>query len=178
MSKIEWKCLNSAGPSVAHHTGAVINEALYIHGGILKTGSTDPTNQLSRFDPTSNAWIDLTSDQSPHLSHHAGVVIGDYWILIGGWNGRARTSDVSVYDVINNRWIDTKTDGFPSGAGLSSHSAVLLTNGEVLVIGREGSLRTQRRSGNSFLLRCDPQKGIFHTLNPPPSPQKKFKYLQ
>lgn len=38
---------------------------------------------------------------------------------------------------------------------MSSHSANLLNNGDILVLGREGSLRTQRRSGQAFMLRGD-----------------------
>lgn len=47
--------------------------------------------------------------------------------------------------------------GFPKGSGLSGHSLVpMVARGNqvaALVIGREGSLRTQRRHGNSYILR-------------------------
>lgn len=70
----------------------------------------------------------------------------------GGWNGKERSSDVHVYNCKDNIWFTCQTTGFPVGAGLSSHTANLLSNGEILIIGREGSLRMQRRSGNAFIL--------------------------
>ena len=84
-------------------------------------------------------------------------------LLIGGWNGKARASDVFAYDTTNNRWLHPATQGFPSGAGLSSHAVVLLNNGDILAIGREGGLRTQRRSGNAFLLQGIIQSGFTYT---------------
>ena len=50
-------------------------------------------------------------------------------------------------------WQTMRSSGFPPGAGLSSHTALLLQHGDILVIGREGSTRLQRRTGNAFLLR-------------------------
>lgn len=50
--------------------------------------------------------------------------------------------------------------------GLSSHTATLLANGDVLLIGREGSLRMQRRSGQAYLLRGDLKSGAPFTLFP------------
>ena len=58
-----------------------------------------------------------------------------------------------VFDTEEQRWYHPATFGFPEGAGLSSHTATLGANNDILVIGREGSLRTQRRSGNSYILR-------------------------
>ena len=43
--------------------------------------------------------------------------------------------------------------------GLSSHTANLLANGDILLVGREGSLRMQRRSGQAYLLRGDLKTG-------------------
>ena len=57
-----------------------------------------------------------------------------------------------MFDVAQQRWTQPVTSGFPAGAGLSSHTASLLKNGEVLVLGREGSLRMQRRSGSAYAL--------------------------
>jgi N-acetylneuraminic acid mutarotase len=79
--------------------------------------------------------------------------------VIGGWDGKARTSDVHVYDVEKSQWKAMATSGFPVGAGLSSFTATLLAKDEVLIIGREGSLRIQRRSGNAFMMTIDLAKG-------------------
>jgi len=97
---------------------------------------------------------------APSLSHHACVVMsGRYVVIIGGWTGRERTSDVHVYDVVSSQWSTPRTMGFPTGAGLSSHAAALLSSGKILVVGREGSLRMQRKFGSAFLLRGNPSLG-------------------
>ena len=99
---------------------------------------------------------EITEEGSPTLSHHACVVVQHrYLVIIGGWDGKARVSDVHVFDTESRRWMHPQTSGFPTGAGLSSHTATLLDNGDILIIGREGSLRMQRRSGNAFLLTGD-----------------------
>ena len=73
----------------------------------------------------------------------------------GGWDGKRRTSDVYVFDTEEQMWSHPTTVGFPDGAGLSSHTATLGANKDILLIGREGSLRTQRRSGNAYILHGD-----------------------
>lgn len=151
------------GPLTAYHVGCVINKALYVHGGINKAGSTSPLSGFHRYDFDSGTWKEIRTSGSPALSHHACVVVGDrYVVLVGGWNGKSRVSDVAAYDTANDSWSYPKTTGFPVGAGLSSHTATLLGNGDILVVGREGSLRMQRRTGSAFMLKGDVAKGSFH----------------
>ena len=106
----------------------------------------------------------FSAKDSPALSHHCALNFQDrYVLLIGGWNGKVRSSDVFAYDTTENRWLQPCTQGFPHGAGLSSHACVLLSNGDILAIGREGGLRTQRRSGNAFLLKGNVQSGFTYS---------------
>ena len=44
--------------------------------------------------------------------------------------------------------------------GLSSHTANLLANGDILLVGREGSLRIQRKSGQVYQLIGDFKRGM------------------
>ncbi|XP_064652428.1 kelch domain-containing protein 9-like [Lineus longissimus] len=158
---VSWEFVSSSGPSLAHHTGGFVRGSWYIHGGITVRGSTSPSDQFYKFDPSEASWVEVTTHGSPALSHHSSVVLGDrYLILIGGWDGKARTSDVHMYDVEKDKWQGVATSGFPVGAGLSSFTATLLAKDEILIIGREGSLRIQRRSGNAFSLKLDLGKGI------------------
>lgn len=76
-----------------------------------------------------------------------------YVLFIGGWNGNNRISDVYVYDTKNNEILNTRTSGFPNGAGLSSHACNNLSDNSIIIFGREGSLRIQRKYGNCFLLK-------------------------
>ena len=159
---IKWTMLSPIGPCMAYHVGALMGDTIYIHGGVDRKGSTSPLGKLCKFDFGSGIWMEVRAANSPCLSHHACVVLQNrYIVLIGGWNGKARTGDVYVFDTELQTWTKATTTGFPIGAGLSSHTATVGKNGDILVIGREGSLRTQRRAGSAFILTGDVKKGIF-----------------
>ena len=152
----DWECFHHKGPAVAFHSACIIDNCLFIHGGMDKKDCTIPQNKLFKFNFSEKLWTDLTSASSPTLSHHVAVALHNrYIMLIGGWNGRCRTSKINIYDTQQNNWLLPTTKGFPSGAGLSSHTANVLLNGDIIIVGREGSLRTQRRTGNAFLLTGD-----------------------
>ncbi|XP_067937088.1 kelch domain-containing protein 9-like [Watersipora subatra] len=149
------------GPLVAFAAGCVIGDVVYLHGGVSKARSTEPCTNLYKYLASSRRW-ELVNSYGPSLSHHVCVSFGDNQIIfIGGWNGKQRTSDIHIYDATANEWNKCETTGFPIGAGLSSHTANLLSNGDILVIGREGSLRMQRRSGNAFILSGSVSKRRF-----------------
>jgi len=152
--------LSPAGPSLAYHVGWIADGALYVHGGIDKVGSKSPSCRLHRFDFDEGTWSEVRVAGAPTLSHHACVVVsGRFVVIVGGWTGHERTADVHVFDMVSSRWSTPRTMGFPTGAGLSSHATALLASGNILVVGREGSLRMQRKFGSVFLLRGDPALG-------------------
>ncbi|XP_025091283.1 kelch domain-containing protein 9-like isoform X1 [Pomacea canaliculata] len=159
---VEWEPLAPAGPCVAFHAACIIRGSLFIHGGVTEKDSKLPSSGLHKLDLKTCQWTELRAPGSPTLSHHTAVPLEErYIILIGGWNGRVRTPEVHVYDVKENQWVHVTTVGFPDGAGLSSHTASCLSSGDILVIGREGSLRTQRRHGNVYLLSGKISSGKF-----------------
>nr|KAG5691363.1 hypothetical protein BaRGS_033412 [Batillaria attramentaria] len=135
---------------------------MYVHGGVEQKDGKQPSNALHKLDLSTGMWSRIQTSGSPALSHHCALAIDDrYMLLVGGWNGRLRVPDVFAYDAQENQWLPIATAGFPEGAGLSSHTASLFSSGEILVIGREGSLRTQRRHGSAFLLSGNVQSGKF-----------------
>lgn len=161
-SSVSWDIVSPCGPNIAFHCACIIGNNLYAHGGIEKKQSSIPLNKLHVFNFTSNTWSENKAIGCPALSHHASIVIENrYFVLIGGWDGKVRVSEVFVFDTQEQTWSQMKTTGFPVGAGLSSHTASLLKDGTILIIGREGSTRIQRRSGNAFLLTGSVHKGAF-----------------
>ncbi len=149
----QWRIVSPIGPKVAYHASCVFHNKIYIHGGIDKAGSTNPLNKLWCMDLDATIWNEITVPNSPAISHHACVVAADrYIVYTGGWDGKKRTSEVYIFDTQEQKWSHPVTQGFPEGAGLSSHTATLGANGDILLIGREGSLRTQRRHGNAYIL--------------------------
>jgi len=151
------------GPSVAFFGSCIINDVFYIHGGVKTRGDHAPSNRMYKFQ--NNTWIDITTEDSPTLSYHRCVVMNDgqYIVTIGGWDGSKRKSDVYVFDVINTTWHQTNAPGFPSDGGLNNHAVIPFKSNDtnILVIGRDGSLRTQRKHGDAYRLRGDPTKRSF-----------------
>ncbi|KAL8589141.1 hypothetical protein ACOMHN_052479 [Nucella lapillus] len=158
----EWEPFAPAGPQVAFHAACVIRGGLFVHGGVTQKDGKDPSQDLHRLDLNSGLWSRVRTPGGPALSHHCAVAMDNrYMMLIGGWNGLRRTPDVHAYDVQENLWLPLTAVGFPEGAGLSSHTANLLSSSEILVIGREGSLRTQRRHGCVYVLSGRVEGGRF-----------------
>jgi N-acetylneuraminic acid mutarotase len=160
---LDWEVLLPAGPALTNHAGCIIDNVFYIHGGVTKHRSIIPSNKLYKLDFSSMIWNEVRIPGSPALSHHACVTLNDrYMVLIGGWNGHGRTPKIFVFDTVDNQWIYPTDTGFPEGAGLSSHAAVVLETGDILVVGREGCLRTIEKHGNAYLLSGSVQKGAFN----------------
>lgn len=151
-----WEAISTGGPSLCFHASAIVRDALYIHGGVTDRLSSEPSSNLWKFDFSSSSWAQIESPGSPRLSHHTAVTQHDqYLILIGGWTGKSRTAEVRIFNCLEEKWFMPKTAGFPVGAGLSSHTATSLQDGNIMVTGREGGLRTQRRAGSTFRLSGD-----------------------
>lgn len=151
------------GPPVAFFGSCVINDVLYIHGGVRTRADHAPSNQMFTF--RGNTWTDITTPDSPVLSYHRCVVMGNgqYIVTIGGWDGSKRKAEVYVFDVNAGAWHSTNTTGFPSDGGLNNHAVAPMKKSDtgILVIGRDGSLRMQRKHGDAYCLRGDPATRSF-----------------
>ncbi|XP_033726826.1 kelch domain-containing protein 9-like [Pecten maximus] len=153
---VDWEIFCPIGPELAFHVGCAIGDTLYLHGGVSTWGALTPSNKLYSLDINSMIWNEVRVEGSPALSHHACISLDNrFLLLIGGWNGKGRTSSVIAYDTEQKVWLYPKVSGFPEDAGLSSHTASLLSDGKILVLGREGTLRSQQKdrlSGNVYML--------------------------
>ncbi|KAL5105830.1 hypothetical protein TcWFU_006149 [Taenia crassiceps] len=136
---IRWEVVDgNAGPAVAYHAGAVIGDYLFIHGGISNSSEKSQVCRNSFYKiqvfPLIGQWTELTSAESPFLSQHQCIPHYPSGCLcfVGGWTGKARSAGVHIFDANSGR-----------------HSLVpMIARGNqvaALVLGREGSLRTQRR---------------------------------
>ncbi|KAL5969505.1 Kelch domain-containing protein 9, partial [Taenia solium] len=165
---VRWEVVDAnVGPAVAYHAGAVIGDYLFIHGGLSDASEKSQVCRNSLYkiqvSPLIGQWTEVTSADSPFLSQHQCIPHYSSGCLcfVGGWTGKARSAGVHMFDTDSGRWLppalqEPHLKGFPKGSGLSGHSLVpMVTQGNqvaALVIGREGSLRTQRRHGNSYVL--------------------------
>lgn len=165
MQTIKWEAL-AAGPLLAFHTGCILGDVFYLHGGVEEKNSHAPSNKFHSYNISTAEWVEIHTAGSPALSHHACVVVQSrYIVFIGGWDGKVRTSAVYIYDTDKGEWIVPRTFGFSDQGGLSTHTATLLASGEILVIGREGGLHMQRRHGDAYILTCDVEKRVCRYSN-------------
>ena len=170
----------------AYHSCSVIGNSFYIFGGLSdrKTVSSD----MYRYDMSTNTWTLVEPKgplspasaiqtetrsrmrrsssvfpggwicQPPSLSHHSANVVREHFILIiGGWNGHKRTAEVYCFDTTEAVWYCIPVSG-DVPAGLSSHTSVLVSTKEILIIGREGGVHTQRRFSGAFKLNFETGK--------------------
>ena len=80
----DWSIVSPIGPSVAYHASCVLNNKIYIHGGINRKGSTAPLNKMWCMDLDASIWNEIHASNSPALSHHTCVTLADrYLVLIG-----------------------------------------------------------------------------------------------
>ena len=80
----DWHIVSPIGPVVAYHASCVLNNRIYLHGGIDKKGSTKPLNKMWCMDLDATIWTEVNVENSPSLSHHACVTLADRYIVIIG----------------------------------------------------------------------------------------------
>lgn len=161
----------------AFHSCSVIGGQLYIVGGI--TDDRTVLSDMYRYDISSNSWTLIengvpSSSQNrplvstgfpkgrlctaPSVSHHTATVVRDRFVLIiGGWNGRKRCADLFCFDTVEEFWRHIPESG-DVPVGLSSHTSTLISPKDILIIGREGGVHTQRRFAGAFYLNFETGK--------------------
>ena len=80
----DWSIVSPIGPSVAYHASCVLNNKIYIHGGINRKGSTVPLNKMWCMDLDASIWNEIHASNSPALSHHTCVTLADRYLLLIG----------------------------------------------------------------------------------------------
>uniref|UniRef100_A0A8C6VI40 Kelch domain containing 9 n=1 Tax=Naja naja TaxID=35670 RepID=A0A8C6VI40_NAJNA len=161
VSRWEWEpVVRSDLMARGFHSCNVVQGKLLIFGG-LKTQDTQepPLGDVVAFDPAAQAVRLLAPEHGYRRSHHEAVVLGDRWLcVVGGWDGSRRVSDVCSFDAEQKQWEGWSARTSETPVGLSSHTCTKLTEHELLVVGREGGLHTQRRYASIFTLHL--QRGI------------------
>ena len=177
MTNVGFQVISCDGvtpPKLSFHSCSLVRNKFYIYGGVDDKKSVQ--NGMFCFDPLSNHWYVVSSSrpktelksprfkalaisEPPRLSHHTATVLSDRYILfIGGWTGQKRTSEAFYFDTCENTWFQYEISG-DVPVGLSSHTSTLVSEVDVIIVGREGGVRTQRRSGDAFYFNAE--TGVF-----------------
>ena len=136
----------AAAPMISSHSQhvalALPNGNVFIAGGYSGASGLTLTNVAEIYQSTKNAWIPAAnmpnaSNGYPGRAIAAAVELKDGTILVcGGTNSGGDLGDSLIYNPATNAW--TATDPLPFGAVLEGHTATLLRNGLVLVVGGDG----------------------------------------
>jgi N-acetylneuraminic acid mutarotase len=147
---VEWT-LTTPLPSPRYgHTATLLANGKVLVAGGMGTGFSY-LDDCRLFDPSNNTW-----SPAPHLMHartsHTATQLVDGSVLVVGGVGPGDDSggpiyDAERYDPVNNQWTAAGTYSTPR----LGHSATLLGNGQVLVVGGE----TIGPGGMIFYGNCD-----------------------
>lgn len=123
---------------VAHSATLLPDGRVLIVGGSSNLADGSKTlNKAEIYDPATNSWSD-TADLTMARSYHTATMLADgRVVVIGGrlpgndaqsWQA---TGDTAVFDASTNRWQTLARAPLP----LTQHTAVLLKDGTILVVG-------------------------------------------
>lgn len=134
-----------------HHTATLLNES---HAGnvttafLLVAGGIGPTKSAQLFDPSNSGWKTTGNLLTARWVHTATLLLNGKVLVAGGFSQRnndqnlndttGTISGAELYDPTTAKW--TSTADIPplqncSGSGRSRHTATLLKNGKVLIVG-------------------------------------------
>ena len=131
--------LGGWSPTARMTTGRAQHTATLLRNGkVLVTGGVDgqgvATASAELFDPSTNRWIVTSRMQGPRIEQTATLLSDGRVLVAGGRRGRTygETLDsAEVYDPVSGRWNPTASMSFRR----AGHTATLLPNGRVLVVG-------------------------------------------
>jgi len=116
------------------HTGTLLrNGTVLIAGGTAAGGG--PLGSALTYDPQDNTFTPTANAQGVRRRLHTATVLQDGRVLVAGGQGiagQAALRSAEIYDPASRTWYGT--DQMP-GSGARGHTATLLPDGRVLVVG-------------------------------------------
>ena len=127
---------------VSGHTATLLpGGKLLVVGGVTSAGTGIVEADL--FDPVAAAWTPVAPTNVMRSSHTATLLADGRVLVVGGSTvstsaakGYVNNTSAEIYDPVGNTWTLTA----PMSAARSHHTATLLPDGKVLVVGGENAL--------------------------------------
>ncbi|KAH0615621.1 hypothetical protein JD844_005079 [Phrynosoma platyrhinos] len=101
-----WGKIGKLSGPAYNHSVAVLNGFVFVMGGQVKFDPTGhfPSNQVFRFDPRCNTWLQVASMQARRTRFHAGA-LNDHLMAVGGGTLLGTLTDTAEeYRPAENEW--------------------------------------------------------------------------
>jgi N-acetylneuraminic acid mutarotase len=134
-----WKALANMKAARAFHTATRLeNGRILVNGGDPGGGSATAAAEL--FDPTNNAWGPAVPNMPAARVFHTATLLPNRLVLVTGGDlsgGGNATAISEVYNPNSNTWVRLVKNMLTARM---FHTATLLDNGKVLVVGGQSTL--------------------------------------
>jgi len=144
------------------HTATLLHDGRVLAAGGPGPGPTDPpTTSAELFDPATGSWT-LTDPMNEGRIIHAATLLHDGRVLVVGGFGAGGMTPLAgrpaeLFDPKTGSW--TPTAPLPPNEGRAHHSATLLRDGKVLVVGGELGFPVATLRSSAFIF--DPKTGLW-----------------
>ncbi len=145
-----WRTLAPAASSRSQHTATLLPDGrVLVVGGIAVASDGAPAAPVATaeiYDPQTNTWVSAGSLSLARSGHTATMLPDGKVLIVGGESlasagTAAPTASAELYDPATNSWSATGS----LATGRQGHTATLLPDGRVLVVGGQTDLS---RGGN------------------------------
>jgi N-acetylneuraminic acid mutarotase len=136
----KWSITGNLHIARSVHTATLLqNGKVLVAGGYPETPYFDVTNSAELYDPATGTWTITDSLNTPRTNHTATLLQNGKVLVVGGMLGVVEEYYVSLSAVADAELYDPATGTWSNTGNLNSgrfyHTATLLPNGEVLVVG-------------------------------------------
>jgi hypothetical protein len=156
--------LNMTMPRFIHRTAKLPDGRVLLTGGQTQNAPASViTNSVDAFNPADNSVTPVAPMTIRRWSHTATTLSDGRVLVTGGRTGSTAANGVvlataEIYDPVTNEW--TETAG-PMNVARRSHTATLLPNGKVLIVGGGNGVSTTTSQPIQSVELFDPATGLF-----------------
>ncbi len=135
-------------------------------GSVLVVGGSRgglPLDSAERYFPDTGTWVSAGTMSTPRTQATATVLLDGRVLVLGGGSqgspGFAATNAAEIFDPATGTWTPTA----PMSAARASHTATLLSDGEVLVTGGASTYHGPKGTVTTTAEIYDPKSGTWHS---------------